>query len=114
MPLGRIMRLESVARTPEGAPHVRRRRVVVAETFLGLLEVPADDVRELPDLDDHVGVEGIEVVHADHARRHVPFVVSGALVFRDDIGFRPIVLAEHANVVFRIPVADRLVGKELK
>src|ERR1700736_1236568 len=99
-------------RPHDRAPHVRRRTAVEAEAFLGLAEVAADDVGELLELDLDVGVEGVEVVHADHARRHVPFVVPRALVFRLDVGLDPVVRTEILHVHLGVGVAHRLVGEE--
>ena len=91
---------------------MRRRRIVEAEAFLRLLEVAADDVDEIVEVDLGVGIERIDVVHRDHPRRHVVFVVLGALVFGDDVGLRLIVGAEIVDVHFRIFVADRRIGEE--
>ena len=56
--------LQVLRRVVDRPPHVGRRAHVEAEPFLGLLEVPADDVGELLELDLHVGIERVEVVHA--------------------------------------------------
>src|SRR5215212_1998598 len=54
--------LQVLGRPDHRAPHVRDGAAVEPEPFLGLLEVAADDVREVLDVDDGVGVEGVEVV----------------------------------------------------
>src|SRR5579883_893277 len=71
---------EELRRPDHRPPHVGDRAVVVAETFLRLLEMPADHVGELLELHLLVGVEGVDVADADRAPRHVPLVVPGALV----------------------------------
>ena len=63
------MRLQVARRPVDGPPHVRRRALIEAEPFLRLAEVAADHVRELLELDLHVGVEGVEVVHGDAGAR---------------------------------------------
>src|SRR5207247_1581907 len=55
--------LQVLRRPHDRAPHVGRRAGVEAEAFLGLLEIPADDVAELLQLDVHAGIERVEVVH---------------------------------------------------
>src|SRR5579863_3441157 len=92
-------------RTVERAPHMRRRAVVEAQPFLRLTEIPADHVLELFQFDMQVGVEGIDVVDADHARRHVPFVLAGALVFRLDVRLGAVVGAEILDVGFGVRIA---------
>src|SRR5665213_644927 len=101
-----------VAGSDQRAPHMRRWRVVVAEAFLRLFEMTADDVLELIHGDDHIGIEGIEVVHADHPRRHIPFVFLRPLVFGLNISIGPVVRTEPADVVVGIAIADRLVRIE--
>ena len=87
-------------------------RVVEAEPLFRLLEIAPDDVDEIIEIDLGVGVERVDVVHADQARGHVVFVVAGALVFRLDIRLGLIVGAEIFHVHVGILVADQLVGKE--
>ena len=77
-----------------------------------LAEIAADDVGEFLQLDMHVGVERIDVVHGDLPARHVPFVVPHPLVVFLDIGVGAVFLAERGDVGLRIFVADRLVGVE--
>src|SRR6185312_11689378 len=72
-------------RPEDRAPHVGGRRVVEAEAFLWLLEVAADDVDKVVEIDLGVRVERIDVVHADEPRGHVPLVLPRALVFLDDV-----------------------------
>ena len=91
---------------------MRRRRIVEAETLFRLPEIAADDVDEVVEIDLGVGIERIDVVHADHPRGHVVFVVPGALVFGDDIRLRLVVGAEIPGVHFRVFVADGRVGEE--
>src|SRR5262245_40488726 len=104
--------LQVFRRPHDGAPHVRRRARVEAQPFLGLLEVPADDVRELLELHLHGRVERVEVVHADQPRGHVPLVVAGVLVVALDVGLDPVAGAEERDVHVRVAIADRLVGEE--
>src|SRR5262245_10064482 len=47
------------------APHMRRRAVVEAKAFLRLLEIASDDVDEVVKFDLGVGIERIDIVHAD-------------------------------------------------
>src|SRR5207247_8659712 len=78
-------RSQKPRRPHQRAPHVRGRRVVEAEAFLRLLEIAPDDVDEIVEAHFGVGIEGIDVVHADEPRRHVVFVLARALVFLDAI-----------------------------
>src|SRR5207244_1561782 len=104
--------LEILRRPHHGAPHVRRRARIEAEPFLGLLEVPAHDVRELLQLHLHVGIEGVEVVDRDQARRHVPCVLARVPVIALDVGLGFVVRAEQLDVRLGVPISDRLVGEE--
>src|SRR5579883_3299263 len=67
-------RSEKLRRPQHRAPHVRRRAAVEAEAFLGLPEVAADDIDEIVEVDLGVGVERVDVVDADQARRPVILV----------------------------------------
>ena len=58
-------KLEGVARASQGAPHVRRRGVVIAETFRGLPKVATHHVFKFLPLDFEVGVKGVVIVDAD-------------------------------------------------
>jgi hypothetical protein len=77
-----------------------------------LLEVAADDVDKIVEIDLGVRIERVDVVHRDQSRRHVPLVVPRALVFGDDVGFGLVVGAKKLDVHFRIFVADRRVGEK--
>jgi hypothetical protein len=44
------------------APHVTYRRVVVTKTLFRLFEMPPDDVFELLDMNDGLGIESIKIV----------------------------------------------------
>src|SRR5712671_5377934 len=49
--------LQEPCRPQHGAPHVRRRTAVEAEPLFRLLEMTADDVREVVKVDLRVGIE---------------------------------------------------------
>src|SRR5262245_63764257 len=68
--------LQVLRRVIHRPPHVRGRALIEAQAFLRLAEVTADDVRELLELDLHVRIERIEVVHGDEAARLVPLVLA--------------------------------------
>src|SRR5215472_15248724 len=78
--------LEEPRRPHQRAPHVRRRRVVEAEALFRLLEITADDVDEIVEIDLGIGIERVDVVHADQARGRVIFVAARALVLIHDVG----------------------------
>src|SRR5208283_1259300 len=59
-------RLQILRGADHRAPHMRDRAVVEAEPLLRLLEVAADHVGELLQLDLHVGIERIDVMDGDH------------------------------------------------
>src|SRR5260221_3814600 len=104
--------LQIPRRLPQRAPHVRRRAAVVAQALRRLAEVAADDVGELLELDLGVRIERVEVVHAHHARGHVPLVLPRLLVLTLDVGLRLVVGAEVLLVEVGIGVAGRLVRVE--
>ena len=91
---------------------MRDRAVVEAEPLFRLLEIAADDVLELLELDMDVGVERVDVVHRDLPARHVPFVVPHPLIVFLDVRVGAIVLAEPGDVGLRILIANQLVGVE--
>ncbi len=63
----RLRNVLQVLRRPDHRPpHMRDRAIVEAEPFLRLPEVAADNVGELVQLDMHVRVERIDVMHRDH------------------------------------------------
>src|SRR5439155_667889 len=70
--------LEIFRRVVHRPPHVRRWALIEAEPLFRLLEVAADDVRELLELDAHVWIERVEVVHGDETARLVPLVLARA------------------------------------
>ncbi len=105
-------RSQEPRRPHQCAPHVRRRRVVEAQAFLRLLEVATDQVDEIVELDLGIGVERIDVVHANEPRRHVVLVVAGALILFDDVGLGLIVVAEELAIEVGIGIADGLVREE--
>ena len=78
------------------------RGIVKPETFLRLPEVSANHVFEIVDVDHHVRVEGIWIVHRDKPARHVLFVPTCTLVGSAKIIWRLIVLAEVADIRFGI------------
>src|SRR5256886_15282403 len=104
--------LQVLRRPHDRAPHVGRGAGVETEAFLGLLEIPADDVAELLQLDVHAGIERVEVVHADQPRRHVPLVIARELVVALDVGLDLVVRAEELDVHLGVAVPDRLVREE--
>jgi hypothetical protein len=58
------------------------RSAVEAEPFGRLPEVPAQHVLELIKVHHDVGIEGIDVVDSDQARRHVPAMPARGLEAR--------------------------------
>ena len=68
------------------APHVCGGPVVEAQAFFGLLEIAPDDADEVVEAYLSVWIERVDVIDRDQARCHVPLVISGALVFLDDVG----------------------------
>src|SRR5262249_5151547 len=54
--------LQKSRRPHQRAPHVRRRRVVEAEALFRLLEITADDVDEIVEVDLGIGIERVDVV----------------------------------------------------
>ena len=72
----------------------------------------AHHVRELLELHLHGGIERVEVVDADQARAHVPFVLARVLVVPLDVRVRLVVGAEELDVHLRVGVPDRLVREE--
>src|ERR1041385_9198628 len=60
--------LQKPRRPDDRAPHVGDRTVVETKALFRLLEMAADDILELFELDDDVRVEGVDVVHCDQAR----------------------------------------------
>ena len=87
--------LKQLTRINNRAPHVRRRAVVVAQSFGGLFEMPCDNFRE------RIEVDG---------RGAVPAVGEGFFVGGFDVGGGFVIFAEHLHVHFRIFVADRRVA----
>src|SRR4029078_589098 len=102
----------SSSRRKGWASTIRRRRIVEAQPFLRLLEIAADDVDKVVEIDLGIRIEGIDIVERDQPRAHVPFVVPRALVFGDDIRLRLVVGAEELDVHLRIFVADRRIGEK--
>jgi hypothetical protein len=86
--------------------------VVEAQALVRLPEVPPDDVDEGFPAHDRIGVERVDVVNGNHARSHVPLVITGALVRFLDVVVGLIVRPEMLDVHFRIRVTDRLVREE--
>src|SRR5581483_3727130 len=77
--------------TDHRTPHMRHRAVVEPQPLFRLTEVTADDVGEFLQLDTNIRIERVDVVHGDHASRHVPFVVPHPLVVFLDIRIGPII-----------------------
>ena len=67
----------------------------------GWLEVAADDVLELIEVDLGVGIEGVDVVHADQPRGLVVLAVAGALVLLVDVGLRLVVRRRNTSCTCR-------------
>ena len=67
------------------------RRIVVAEPFLRLLEVAADDVAEFVDRDLGVRIKGIEIVGRHESRVFIPPMLLGELVGRVDMRRRHVI-----------------------
>src|SRR5271170_2381539 len=86
--------LQVLRRSDHRAPHMRNRAVVKAKALFGLAEIAADNVGEFLQLDMHVRVERIDVVHGYLPARHVPFVVPHPLVVFLDIRVRSVFLAK--------------------
>jgi len=78
------------------------RGIVKPETFLRLLEVPANHVYKIVDADHYVRVEGIWIIQGNKPARHIPLVPTGPLVGLAKIVWRLIVLAEVADIRFGI------------
>src|SRR5262245_7486418 len=70
------IRSEIFSRPADRAPHMGGRAVVEAQPLGRLLEMTADDIGEWFPAHHRVGIERIDVVHRDHARGHVPFVIA--------------------------------------
>src|SRR5215471_16736949 len=90
--------LKRVTRPNHRTPHMGNRGIVKPETFLRLLEVPANHVFEIVDVDRCVRIEGIWIVHGDKPARHVPFVPTRLLVGLANVVWRLIVVAEVADI----------------
>src|SRR5215471_19776655 len=106
--------LQKTRRPKNCAPHMRRRAVVEPEPFFRLLEITPDDVDEVVETDFSVGIERIDIVHADEPRGHVPFVRSGTLVLLHDVRLRLVVGPEQFLVEIGIAVSDRFVREKAK
>src|SRR4029453_5300641 len=96
------------------SPHVPDWAVVVPEPLLGLLEMTAHDVDELVEMDLRVGIDRVQVVHRDHPRLQVPFVIAHHLVGGFDVRLGLVVFAEHPPVEIRILVSFDGVGVKTK
>jgi hypothetical protein len=91
---------------------MRDRAVVVAQALFRLLEVAAENVGEIVEIHLGVGIEGIDVVERDEARRHVPFMRARLFVRLFDIRLRLVIGAEQFDVLIGIGIADRFIGIE--
>ncbi len=87
-------------------------RIVVAQSFFGLLEMATDDVGEPGGVDDMVGVEGVEIVDRHHAGGHVELVLAGVVVGLLDVFGRDVVFAEDLVVEDWVFVVDAGVWEE--
>src|SRR5262245_52764081 len=103
--------LQVLRRVIHRPPHVRGWTLIESEPFLRLPEVTTDDVRELLELDLHVRIERVEIIHGDEAARLVPLVLARAPVRLLDMRLRHVVRAEQADVGIGVLVAVRLVGE---
>ena len=61
---------------------------VIAQSFLGLLEMSSENVGERLNRGENIRVERIQIINRDQTRLHVPFVVANHLVGRLYIGRR--------------------------
>ena len=87
-------------------------RIVVAQSFFGLLEVASDNIRELSWVYDVVGVEGVAVVDGDQACGHVELMFAGVVVSLFDVLRGHVVFAEDLVVEDRVFVVDAWVWEE--
>src|SRR5215217_7439817 len=108
----RAPRLQVLGRPDDRAPHVRDGAAVEPKPFLGLLEVAADDVREVIDVDDGVRVERVEIVEGDQAAGHVPFVVARPLVLLFNVRLDLVIRPHQLDVHLRVLVTNGVVWEE--
>src|SRR6185437_5561513 len=100
-------RLQKSCRPHDRSPHMRRRTVVEAEAFLWLLEIAADDIDKVIDINLGVWIERVDIVHADQTRGHIPFVLSRAVIFLEDVGLWLVVRPTKFLVEFGITITDK-------
>src|SRR5579862_6814287 len=105
-------RLEILRRPADRAPHMRDRRIVVAQAFLGLPEIAPDDVDKRLPTHLRIGIEGVDVVDRDEARGHVPFVLARAAVSFLDVIVGHVIFAEIIRIEHGIFVADGFIREE--
>src|SRR5688572_10467934 len=86
--------------------------IVVAETFLRVLEMLSNDVEEGIDLYDDTRLERVEVIYRHISRLNVPLVLQEHLVVRLNMRQRYVVFPEHIPVQIRVFVARFLVVVE--
>src|SRR5215471_21691493 len=95
--------------TGHGAPHVRHRTVIVSEAFLGLLEMPADNIDKRFDADLYVEIEGVKIVDRDLPRINVPLVILEKFVISLNVRRWNVVYAKHVPVQIRVDVSGFLI-----
>src|SRR5215467_6991973 len=90
--------LKWVVRHGNRPPHMRDRTPVVSQTILWILEVATDYIEKWFNRHNHTRLKGIEVVHGNQTRFHVPLVILEHLVVGLDMRQRNIVLTEHVPI----------------
>src|SRR5262249_11651242 len=91
--------------TSHGAPHVRHRTIVVSETFLRLLEMPAHNIDKRFDADLCVGIEGVKIVDRDLPWINVPLVILEGFVIGLNVRRWNVVHAKRVPVQIRVDVS---------
>src|SRR5262245_61023959 len=85
---------------------------IVPQAFLGILEMPSDDIDERIDRNDHAWLKSIQIVYRHHSRFRVPLVTLEHLVIGLDMRRRHVVFAKHISVEIGIFVTGFLVVVE--
>src|SRR5438093_1178820 len=80
------------------SPHVRRWTVVTPKTFLGLFEMPANDVHEWVDRHFLIGIERIQIIDCDQPGQFIPLMVTKHFVGLLQVRLRFVVLAKRLKV----------------
>src|SRR5262249_39614305 len=90
------------------------RTAVEPKALFRLLEIAADDIGEVLELDDDVRIKRVEIVEADQPGRHVPSVTPSPLIFLANIRLDFIIVSQNVPEIFRFIVTDRLIWKKTK